>query len=156
MLDEAKAMIKVSKHDHIVNIQGILILKFHAPFTYAKSRKLEIYIAFSTFVGLTMKDNSVYLLLEYCTNGPIDQYLRKHERQFRNKFMSQSYDDVVTWGIQVCDAMGFLAKNNIIHVHICKFLFSSSVALFLVILKKFRGLYQISFLKYVVKRWWVS
>ena len=23
MLDEAKAMIKVSKHDHIVNIQGI-------------------------------------------------------------------------------------------------------------------------------------
>ena len=66
-----------------------------------------------------MKDNSVYLLLEYCTNGPIQQYLQKHERQFRNKFRNQTYDEIIAWGIQVCDAMGFLARNNIIHVWVC-------------------------------------
>ena len=30
MLDEAKAMIRVSKHDHIVNIQGDCYHKLHA------------------------------------------------------------------------------------------------------------------------------
>ena len=42
MLDEAKAMIRVSRHDHIVNFQGICVA-----------------------------NDSVYLLLEYCTLGKV-------------------------------------------------------------------------------------
>ena len=63
-----------------------------------------------------MNEDSVYLLLEYCTNGPVDQYLQKHERQFRNKFLDHTYDEMLKWSIQISDAMEFLAQNNIIHV----------------------------------------
>ena len=42
MLQEAKSMIKVSKHDHIVNFQGVCV-----------------------------ENDSVYLLLEFCSLGPI-------------------------------------------------------------------------------------
>ena len=74
-------------------------------------------------LGLTMNEDSVYLLLEYCTNGPVDQYLQKHERQFRNKFLDHTYDEMLKWSIQISDAMGFLAQNNIIHVSLFASLF---------------------------------
>ena len=74
-------------------------------------------------LGLTMNDDSVYLLLEYCTNGPVDQYLQKHERQFRNKFLDHTYDEMLKWSIQISEAMGFLAQNNIIHVSLFVSLF---------------------------------
>ena len=67
-----------------------------------------------------MNEDSVYLLLEYCTNGPVDQYLQKHERQFRNKFLDHTYDEMLKWSIQISDAMEFLAQNNIIHVSLFK------------------------------------
>ena len=47
LLEEAKAMIRVSKHDHIVNLQGICD-----------------------------GNDSVYLLLEFCALGPIDDFLK--------------------------------------------------------------------------------
>ena len=56
MLDEAMAMIRVSKHDHIVNFQGVCI-----------------------------QNDSVYLLLEFCANGPIDSYLRKNAQDISTK-----------------------------------------------------------------------
>ena len=87
MLDEAKAMIKVSKHDHIVNIQG-----------------------------LSVNEDSVYLLLEYCTNGPVDHFLQKHEKEFTTKLSDGSYSEMIYWGMQVSDAMAFLASKDIIHV----------------------------------------
>ena len=56
MLDEAMAMIRVSKHDHIVNFQGVCI-----------------------------NNDSVYLLLEFCANGPIDDYLQKNAEEIYSK-----------------------------------------------------------------------
>ena len=82
MLEEAKAMIRVSKHDHIVNIQG-----------------------------LCQHNNSVYLLLEFCALGAIDDFLRK-----QSKLGTHNIPDLTKWCRQVADGMEFLADKNIIHV----------------------------------------
>ena len=87
MLDEAKAMIRVSKHDHIVNFQGICVA-----------------------------NDSVYLLLEYCTLGSIDFYLRKHVREMNQKLRNQNFLVLMGWCIQIADGMEFLVKENVIHV----------------------------------------
>ena len=84
MLEEAKAMIKVSKHDHIVNFQGLCVEK-----------------------------ESVYLLLEYCSLGPIDDYLQKNAADI---IKNQSHKELVKWCAEVADGMAFLVKKNIIHV----------------------------------------
>ena len=89
MLEEAKAMIRVSKHDHIVNFQGI-----------------------------SMDGDKVYVLLEFCSFGSIDSFLEKNSENFRMKMECGNYKEVVSWSVQVTDAMDFLAKNNIIHVSI--------------------------------------
>ena len=82
MLEEAKAMIRVSKHDQIVNIQG-----------------------------LCQHNNSVYLLLEFCALGAIDDFLRK-----QSKLGTYNIPDMTKWCRQVADGMEFLADKNIIHV----------------------------------------
>ena len=82
MLEEAKAMIRVSKHNHIVNIQG-----------------------------LCQHNDSVYLLLEFCAFGAIDDFLRN-----QSKLGTHSIQDMTQWCRQVADGMGFLANKNIIHV----------------------------------------
>ena len=82
MLEEAKTMIRVSKHDHIVNIQG-----------------------------LCQHNNSVYLLLEFCALGAIDDFLRK-----QSKLGTHNIQDMTKWCRQVADGMEFLADKNIIHV----------------------------------------
>ena len=87
MLDEAKSMIRVSKHDHIVNFQGISINSGH-----------------------------VYLLLEFCHFGSIHKFLQLKEAEFRIKLQKQSNRELICWSSQVANAMGFLAKNDIIHV----------------------------------------
>ena len=87
MLEEAKAMIRVPKHDHIVNFQGI-----------------------------SMEGDKVYLLLEFCSFGPVDSFLQKNSANFRTKLDHGDYNEVVSWCYQVADAMEFLVKNNIIHV----------------------------------------
>ena len=84
MLEEAKAMIRVSKHDHIVNIQGIC-----------------------------EHEHSVYLLLEFCSLGPIDNFLRKQNSTLNNQ---TSNKDLIHWCSQVAGGMEFLADKNIIHV----------------------------------------
>ena len=91
MLEEAKAMIKVPTHDHIVN--------FH---------------------GISVHEDQVYVLLEFCTLGSLDKYLRKHNENLKIKLEQGDYKEIVNWCIQVADAMEFLAKpeNNIIHVRV--------------------------------------
>ena len=90
MVEEAKAMIRVSKHDFIVNFQGI-----------------------ST-------DNSrVFILLEFCSFGSIDTFLQKRAAIFRAKLENQNFTEFVTWCYQVADAMEFLVSNEIIHVSLC-------------------------------------
>ena len=84
MIDEARAMIRVSKHNHIVNFQGICVEK-----------------------------ESVYLLLEYCALGQIDEFLRKHAKRLTKK---QCHPELVQWCAEVADGMAFLVKKNIIHV----------------------------------------
>ena len=92
MVEEAKAMIRVSKHDFIVNFQGI-----------------------ST-------DNSrVFILLEFCSFGSIDTFLQKRAAIFRPKLENQNFTEVVTWCYQVADAMEFLVSNEIIHVSLCNY-----------------------------------
>ena len=62
MLEEAKAMIKVPKHDHIVN--------FH---------------------GISMHDDQVYVLLEFCTLGSLEKYLRKDKENLTFFFWFKSF-----------------------------------------------------------------
>ena len=87
MLDEAKSMIRVSKHNHIVNFQGICVA-----------------------------NDSVYLLLEYCTSGSIDSYLKKGAREMNQKLRNRDFSGFMGWCIQIADGMEFLAKENVIHV----------------------------------------
>ena len=87
MLEEAKAMIKVSKHDHIVNFQGICV-----------------------------HNDAVYLLLELCTKGPIDSFLQVQAKSIQSKLVNNDYEILIQWCAQVADGMGFLVKKNIIHV----------------------------------------
>ena len=90
MLEEAKAMIKVSKHDHIVNFQGICL-----------------------------HNDAVYLLLELCAQGPIDNFLHRNANKMENKLVNHNYEELIQWCAQVADGMAFLAKKNIIHVSSC-------------------------------------
>ena len=85
MLEEAKAMIRVSKHDHIVNIQGVC-----------------------------EHNDSVYLLLEFCSMGSIGDFLRKQNSTLNNQI---NIKDLIDWCTQVADGMEFLADKNIIHVN---------------------------------------
>ena len=87
MLEEAKAMIKVSMHDHIVNFQGICV-----------------------------HNDGVYLLLELCTQGPIDSFLQVQAKNIQSKLVNNDYEILIQWCTQVADGMGFLVKKNIIHV----------------------------------------
>ena len=87
MLDEAKAMLRVPTHDHIVNFQGISINNEHA-----------------------------FLLLEFCAFGSIHKFLQLREGEFRIKLENQIYKELIRWASQVADAMDFLVKNDIIHV----------------------------------------
>ena len=87
MLEEAKAMIRVAKHDHIVNFQGI-----------------------------SMDGEKVYVLLEFCSFGAINSFLKSHSENFRMKLEHGNFKEVVSWCVQVADAMDFLVKNDIIHV----------------------------------------
>ena len=88
LLDEAKAMMRVSKHDHIVNIQGICV-----------------------------KNDVAYLLMEYCASGCLYDYLQSNEENLRAKLHQQNdYSKFRNWICQVAEGMAFLAWNNIIHV----------------------------------------
>ena len=87
MLDEAMAMIRVSKHDNIVNFQGVCI-----------------------------QNDSVYLLLEFCAKGPIDGYLRKNAKKITSEIDNKKYPELIRWCSQVADGMEFLVTKNIIHV----------------------------------------
>ena len=77
----------MSKHDHIVNIQGVC-----------------------------KHDDSVYLLLEFCALGSIDEFLRQNSNTGY-----YDIDKLTTWCVQVADGMDFLTKENIIHVRFLKY-----------------------------------
>ena len=88
LLDEAKSMMRVSNHDHIVNIQGICV-----------------------------KNDVAYLLMEYCHSGCLYDYLQSNEENLRAKLHQQNdYSKFRNWICQVAEGMAFLAWNNIIHV----------------------------------------
>ena len=89
MVEEAKAMIRVSKHDHIVNFQGICL-----------------------------QNEVVFLLLEFCALGPLKNYLQKHVKEMRLRLGNPDYEELIQWCIQVADGMEFLASENIIHVSV--------------------------------------
>ena len=95
MLEEAKAMIRVSKHDHIVNFQGISVAK-----------------------------KKVYILLEFCSLGSIESYLQNNTKTYRIQLEQQNFKQVINWCIQIADAMEFLVKHEIIHVSSISRMFS--------------------------------
>ena len=80
-------MIRVSKHDHIVNFQGICLEKEVA-----------------------------YILLEFCSLGSIKSFLHKHNSEMMSELRNNEYENVIEWCAQVADGMDFLASKNIIHV----------------------------------------
>ena len=98
MLEEAKSMIKVSKHDHIVNFQGVCV-----------------------------ENDTVYLLLEFCSLGPMDKYLQFHTRQIIYKLENNDFEESIQWCAQVADGMEFLSSKNIIHVSVFRLFYSSKL-----------------------------
>ena len=62
LLEEAKAMLRVPTHDHIVNFQGF-----------------------------SMHGEKVYVLLEFCSFGSIDSFLEKNSERFRMEMESRDY-----------------------------------------------------------------
>ena len=72
-----------------------------------------------------MDGEKVYLLLEFCSFGAIDDFLQKHSANFRAKLEHGDNKEVVSWCYQVADAMEFLVKNDIIHVSALLFFFKS-------------------------------
>ena len=98
MLEEAKSMIKVSKHDHIVNFQGVCV-----------------------------ENDSVYLLLEFCSLGPIENFLQLHREEFISKLENNDSKELIQWCAQVADGMEFLASKNIIHVSQIKEAFFTNI-----------------------------
>ena len=87
MVEEAKAMIRVSKHNHIVNFQGI-----------------------------SVQGNKVYVLLEFCSFGSIDNFLQRNSIKFGAMLENQDFKQIVSWCKQVADGMEFLVAKGIIHV----------------------------------------
>ena len=87
MVEEAKAMIRVSKHNHIVNFQGI-----------------------------SLQGNKVYVLLEFCSFGSIDNFLQRNSIKFGAMLENQDFRQIVSWCKQVADGMEFLVAKGIIHV----------------------------------------
>ena len=87
MVEEAKAMIRVSKHNHIVNFQGI-----------------------------SLQGNKVYVLLEFCSFGSIDNFLQRNSIKFGAMLENQDFRQIVGWCKQVADGMEFLVAKGIIHV----------------------------------------
>ena len=75
----------MSKHDQIVNIQG-----------------------------LCEYEDSVFLLLEFCALGSIDDFLRNNSNA-----VYYNTEELIQWCFQVADGMEFLAKKNVIHVSWC-------------------------------------
>ena len=87
MLDEAKVMMKVAKHNHIVNFQGISI-----------------------------NNDQVYMLLEFCHSGSIEEFLKSNSTKYKAKLERHDYMELVNWSSQVADAMKFMVESSIIHV----------------------------------------
>lgn len=90
MLDEAKVMMKVAKHNHIVNFQGVSI-----------------------------HNDQVYMLLEFCSSGSIEEFLKSNNKKYIEKLLGHDYiliTSLVDWCVQVADAMKFMVENSIIHV----------------------------------------
>ena len=83
MLEEAKAMIRVTKHDHIVNLQGI-----------------------------SQNQKRIYVLLEFCPKGNIRDFL-SHDSSFNDKPLHGNFENLLNWCSQVADAMTFLVENKI-------------------------------------------
>ena len=100
MLEEAKSMIKVSKHDHIVNFQGVCV-----------------------------ENDSVYLLLEFCSLGPIENFLQLHRKEIISKLENNDSKELIQWCAQVADGMEFLSSKNIIHVSVFLSFYSSKLFL---------------------------
>ena len=72
------------------------------------------------FQGISINSDHVYLLLEFCAYGSIHEFLQMKEAEFQIKLQKQSNREFICWSSQVADAMGFLAKNDIIHVRNCQ------------------------------------
>ena len=89
MLEEAKAMITVSKHNHIVN--------FH---------------------GISVHMNKVYMLLEFCSFGSIDNYVQSNSIKLGAMLEHQDFKQIVSWCKQVADGMEYLVAKGIIHVRL--------------------------------------
>ena len=86
MLHEAKAMIRLTKHRNIVNIQGV-----------------------------SVHQNQTYLLLEYCSLGSVESYLQKHADHFIQCLKNQDYEFILKCCTEVAEGMIFLVQKGIIH-----------------------------------------
>ena len=72
MIEEAKTMIRVSKHNHIVNFQGICL-----------------------------HDDVVFLLLEFCAFGSIKNFLQENTLEIRSKLRQNEFGEMIKWCAQV-------------------------------------------------------
>ena len=86
MLHEAKNMARITKNKHIVNLQGI-----------------------------SLHQEKIYLLLEYCALGSVDTYLRKNDLHYIECVENKDYEFLLRCCSQVSEGMVFLVDKGIIH-----------------------------------------
>ena len=79
-------MLRVTKNKNIVNLQGI-----------------------------SMHQNTIYLLLEYCAQGSVEDFLRKKASYFQQCAEHNDYKFLLKCCSQVTEAMVFLVDKGIIH-----------------------------------------
>ena len=86
MLHEAKSMARLSKHKHIVNLQGICL-----------------------------HQNETYLILEFCSLGSVESYLQKHYGHYSQCLKDRDYYFMLKCCLEVIEGMQFLVAKGITH-----------------------------------------
>ena len=86
MLHEAKTMTRITRNNHIVNLQGIAEYQ-----------------------------NQIFLLLEHCAFGSVESYLKKYANHYMHCIENNDYEFLLSCCSQVAAGMDFLVEKDIIH-----------------------------------------
>ena len=86
MLHEARTVARITRNNHIVNLQGI-----------------------------SEHQNQIFLLLEFCALGSVESYLKKNAGHYSQQVAKNDYEFLLRCCSQVITGMDFLVEKGIIH-----------------------------------------
>ncbi len=88
LLHEAKSMLRVPKHENIVQILAIIC----------------------------NEEQEVFLVMELCLNGSIKSYINEHRPYFWDCLQNSDYTTILGWALGVAQAMEFCVQKEVMHV----------------------------------------